>query len=177
MCWLSQTSGYSYLRVTAIRIDVHPAGKNPINTSHAFHVRFAYGPEPYISRGLRRQPFASSPQGWNMPLHPEEVLAINDRLARPSPWVISLFLPHDSLGAPERGFDQVVTQLHHLTGPITPACDQYVQYLLTGANPSVLNRYRRGLQPWRCRLSTNYSPTFPTDGLYFPPKGPARSPI
>jgi hypothetical protein len=64
-----------------------------------------------------------------MPLHPGKVLVIEDRLA----------LPHDSLGVGERGFDQVVTQLHQLTGPITLACDRYVQYLLAGANPSVLN--------------------------------------
>jgi hypothetical protein len=44
-----------------------------------------------------------------------------------------------------------------------PACDQYVQCLLTGSNPSVLNRHRRGLQPWRCRHSTSHSPTFPND--------------
>jgi hypothetical protein len=54
--------------------------------------------------------------------------------------------------------------LHQFTGPITPARDQYVQYLLAGANPSFLNQYRRGLQPWRCQLSTSHSPTFPTDG-------------
>jgi hypothetical protein len=29
---------------------------------------------------------------------------------------------------------------------------------------------RRGLQPWRCRLATYHSPTFPTNGLHFPPK-------
>jgi hypothetical protein len=28
-------------------------------------------------------------------------------------------------------FNQVVTQLHRFTGQISPACDQYVQYLLT----------------------------------------------
>jgi hypothetical protein len=56
-------------------------------------------------------------------------------------------LPHDSLGVGERSFVQVVTQLYQLTGPITPACDQYVQYLLMGPNPSVLNQHRRGLQP------------------------------
>jgi hypothetical protein len=50
---------YSYLRVAAIQIDVHPAGENPINTPHAFHAQFAYGPGPYISRGLHRQPFTS----------------------------------------------------------------------------------------------------------------------
>jgi hypothetical protein len=31
-----------------------------------------------------------------------------------------------------------------LTGHISPRCDRYVQYLLVGANPSVLNRRRRG---------------------------------
>jgi hypothetical protein len=57
MCWLPQTSGY--LRVAAIQIDIHPAGENPINTPHAFHAWFEYGPEPYISHGPRRQPSAS----------------------------------------------------------------------------------------------------------------------
>jgi hypothetical protein len=51
-------------------------------------------------------------------LHPGEVLAAKDRLARPSSWVTSLSLPHNSLGVGERGFGQVVTQLHQLTGPI-----------------------------------------------------------
>jgi hypothetical protein len=31
-----------------------------------------------------------------------------------------------------------------LTGPISPVCDRYVQYLLTGANRTVLNRHRGG---------------------------------
>jgi hypothetical protein len=65
-------------------------------------------------------------------LHPKEVLPTEDRLARPSPWVTSFFLPHDSLGVGERDFGQMVTQLHQLTGPISPACDRYVQYLLAG---------------------------------------------
>jgi hypothetical protein len=51
-----------------------------------------------------------------------------------------------------------------LTGSISPACDQYVQYLLTGANPSVLNRHKWRLQLWRCWLSTSHSSTFPTNG-------------
>jgi hypothetical protein len=61
-----------------------------------------------------------------------------------------------------------------LTGPISPTCDRYIQYLLAGANPSVLNRHRRWLQPWRCQLTTYYSPTFPTSCLHFPPKSPGR---
>jgi hypothetical protein len=79
-----------------------------------------------------------------MTLHPEEVLSTEDRLVWPSPWVTSFFLPHDSLGVGVRGFGQVVTQLHQLTGPITPVYDRYVQYLLAGANPSILNRHMRG---------------------------------
>jgi hypothetical protein len=43
----------------AVRIDVHPAGENPINMSHAFHARFTYGFGPYISHDPHRQPFTS----------------------------------------------------------------------------------------------------------------------
>jgi hypothetical protein len=70
---------------------------------------------------------------------PGEVMAIKDRLSQLSSWVTSFPHPRDSLGLGEIGFGQVVIQLHQLTGPITPACDRYVQYLLVGANPSVLN--------------------------------------
>jgi hypothetical protein len=64
-----------------------------------------------------------------------------------------------------------------LTGPISSKCDWYVQYLLTGANPSVHNQHRWGLQPWRCRFATYHSSTFPTSCLHFPPKGPVRPPV
>jgi hypothetical protein len=50
---------YSYLRVAAIRIDVHHTRKNPTNTLHVFHAQFTYGPGPYISRGPCKKPFAS----------------------------------------------------------------------------------------------------------------------
>jgi hypothetical protein len=82
-----------------------------------------------------------------MPIHPREVLVTEDRLARSSSWVTSFPLPHDNIGVGERGFGKVVTQLHQLTGPITLAYNRYVQYLLVGANPSVLNRHRWRLQP------------------------------
>jgi hypothetical protein len=68
-------------------------------------------------------------------------------------------------------------QATRLTGRISSACDRYIQYLLARANPSVLNRHRWGLQLWRCQLATYHSPTFVTDCLPFPPKGPARSPV
>jgi hypothetical protein len=77
-----------------------------------------------------------------MPLHLEEVLVTKDRLAWSSSQLTPFFLPHDSLGVGERGSGQVVTQLHQLIGSIILACDWYIQYLFTGANPSVLNRHR-----------------------------------
>jgi hypothetical protein len=49
------------------------------------------------------------PQGRNMPIHPGEVLAIENRLTRPSSWITAFLLLHDSPGVGERCFDQVVT--------------------------------------------------------------------
>jgi hypothetical protein len=64
-----------------------------------------------------------------------------------------------------------------LTGPISPACDRYVQYLLARANRTVLNRHRRGLQPWRCWLATHLLPDLPIQLSPLFPSGPARSPF
>jgi hypothetical protein len=48
---------YSYPRVTAIQIDVHPIGENQINTSHTSHTQSVYGPRP---RGQRITTFHKS---------------------------------------------------------------------------------------------------------------------
>jgi hypothetical protein len=45
-------------------------------------------------------------------------MAIKDRLAWLSSCVTSFSLPNGNLGVGERGFGQVVTQLHQLTGLI-----------------------------------------------------------
>jgi hypothetical protein len=74
-------------------------------------------------------------------------------------------------------FDQVVTKLLGLLGHMYLVYDQYVQYLFAGVNPSVLNRHKRGLHPWRDWFSTSLSPPFSTDGPPLSPKGTARSPI
>jgi hypothetical protein len=52
-----------------------------------------------------------------------------------------------------------------LTGPISPTCDRYVQYLLTGTNPSVLNRHRRGLPHRKHRNSHITLPALPYRGF------------
>jgi hypothetical protein len=92
-------------------------------------------------------------------------------------WVRTQLLSHNSQwGSGEKTslYWQLATRL---TGHTSPTHDRYVQYKLTRANPSVLNRHRRGLQPWSHRFSTYHYPTFPTDGLPFPPMGPAQSPV
>jgi hypothetical protein len=153
-------------------------GENSTNTprtlSTLVHAHPAYafwGQSPYVTT------FHWLPQSRNRLLHPEEVLATKDRLAWPSSWVTSFLLPCDSPGVGERGFGPMITQLHRLTGPISPACDRYVQYLLAGANRTVLNRHRRGLQPWRCWLATYPLSDLPNQLSPLSPKGPARSPF
>jgi hypothetical protein len=98
-------------------------------------------------RSLYVTTFHWLPRSRNKPLYPKEVLATKDTLIQPSSWVTSFLLSCDSPGVGERGFSPMVTQLHQLTGRISLACDQYVQHLFTGANRTVHNRHRRGIQP------------------------------
>jgi hypothetical protein len=154
MWWLPQTSGYSYQRVVLIRIDVHPAGENPTNTPRTLptpvHACLAYafcGQSPYVTT------FHWLPQSRNIPLHPKEVLATKDRPPQPSSWVTSFLLPCDSPGVGGRGFGPMVTHLYQL------------------------NRHRRGLQPWRCRLTTYPLPDLPSQLSSLSPNGPTRSPV
>jgi hypothetical protein len=162
----------------AIRINVHPAEENPTNTPHTIptpvHALPTYafcGQSPYVTT------FHWLSRSRNSPLHLKKVLATKDRLAQSSSWVTSFLLPCDSPEVGERGFGPMVTQLHQLTGLISPACDRYIQNLLTGANRMVLNQYRRGLQPWRCQLATYPLPVLPNQLSPLSPNGPARSPV
>jgi hypothetical protein len=84
------------------------------------------------------------------------------------PWVHTQFLSRTNQWSSRGKVKHLLMAATRLTGPISPACDRYVQYLLVGANPWVFNRHRRGLQPWRCRLATYHSLTFPTSCLHFP---------
>jgi hypothetical protein len=102
---------------------------------------------------------------------------IEDRLARPSTWVTSSLLPHDSLGVGERGFGQVVTQLLQLTRPIIPAYDRYVQYLLTGPTHRSLTDTGGGYSLEGVGFSHTTPRPSQSTVLPFPPTGPARSPV
>jgi hypothetical protein len=94
------------------------------------------------------------------------------------------FLSHNSQwGSGERtSFDwQPSTRL---IGPITPACDRYIQYLLTGPNPSVLNRQAGGYNlegvdflhttPWPFQLMVSLFHLWAPPGLQFIHKPPTK---
>jgi hypothetical protein len=159
MCCLSQISGYSYSRVAVIWINVHYAGENSTNTSHAFHTR-----EPSIELDRITAPEKKAPN----------TIRSMPTVQSAGPYPVSLSSqPMKQWRKPNICWQRA----SRLTGSISPTCDRYVQYLLVGVNPSVINQHRQGLQSWRCQLSIYYSLTFPIDSLYFPPRGPARSPI
>jgi hypothetical protein len=88
------------------------------------------------------------------------------------PWVRTSFSPKSTNEAVRAKPSIYRLQATRLTGPISPACDRYVQHLLAGANPSILNQHRWGLQPCRCRLAIYHSLTFPTSYLHFPLRAP-----
>jgi hypothetical protein len=70
---MQRTSGYSYMRVAAIQINVHLAGENPANTPHAFHNRSTYGLRPYVPHVVYVwQPFAGPQQDWTDALLPRK---------------------------------------------------------------------------------------------------------
>jgi hypothetical protein len=159
---LPETCGYSYLRVAAIQIDVHTTGENLINMTRTLpmpvHVCHAYAfcwQSPYMATfhtdptevDRFTAPDSTCQQGW---------------VARGARFSFSHNTIIEAVCLSQTTIEEKDTRL---TGLISPACDQYVQYLPAGANPSVLNQHRWGLQPCRCHLATSHSLTFPTDGL------------
>jgi hypothetical protein len=170
---------YSYPRVVAIRIDIHPAGETPINTTRTFFTP-VHVCSTYASR--ERSPYVVTFHESSIEL--DIVIALQKRApdiihSTPADQSMSPY-PISLLSQPMKQWRKSNIYRRHatrLTGHISLVCDMYVQYLLVGANPSVLNWHRQRLQPWRHRLSTYHSPTFPTNGLSFPSKGPVQSPV
>jgi hypothetical protein len=91
------------------------------------------------------QPFTPTQQSWTDSLLPRK--SAPDSTSQPV-WAVCgthlSFSLHTAIEAMRLTQISVDEQATRLTGPISPACNQYVQYLLTGVNPSVLNRHRWG---------------------------------
>jgi hypothetical protein len=174
MCWWPQTSGYSYPRVTAIGIDVHHAGKIDQHAT-LFPCSVCIWPQTiHISCGQRITTFHIVINRFEQVHYSQEEGLPTQPTAHwlTGPRVHTQLLSHNnqwSSGKKPSFCSQPATRL---TEPISPACDRYIQYLFTRANPSVVNWQRWGLQPWRCWLATSQSPTFPTNGLPLSTLGP-----
>jgi hypothetical protein len=144
MCWRPQTSSYSYPRVVVIRIDVHPAGETrPTCHTHPTLSPHMVPDHTYLTRSTCSNISRSRQQSWAGSLlrhNPQHV-----------DWPIRGFVPNFSskIAIEAVGVKPIFCwrPTTWLIGHISPACDRYVQYLLTGVNPSVLNRHRWGLQP------------------------------
>jgi hypothetical protein len=134
---------------------------------HTYLTRSTYSNLPY-----------SRQQIWIDPLHLRRRApdTIHNTTTIRSTGPYPAFLPQQS-NSSEKKSSSYWQPTIRLTGPISPVCDRYVQYLLTGANRTVFNRHRRGLQPWRCRLATYPLPDLPNQLSSLFPNGSARSPF
>jgi hypothetical protein len=157
-----------------IRIDVHPIGENPTNMTCMLptpvHVRSAHascGRSPYMvtfyespigldgyycswEKVLPTAPLSLSPTGLDGYYPPQFLYQDNHWSSRLKPSICR-------------------QQATRFTGPISPTCDRYVQYLLTGTNPSVLNWHRWGLPHRKPRNSHSTLPALPFRVFHWSP--------
>jgi hypothetical protein len=155
-----------------IRIDVHPAGKNPANMtctlSTPVHVRPAYasyGRSPYVAT------FRETPRDLDRShCSQEEGLSTQSTVRRLTDLRVHTQLlsraSQRSRGCKSSSYWWPTTRF---TGPISPACDRYVQYLLTGTNPLVLNWHRWGLPQRKPQNSHNTLSALPFWGFHWSP--------
>jgi hypothetical protein len=100
----------------------------------------------YLIRATYSNLLYGHQQIWTDSLHPRR-RAPTQSIARrlTDLQVHTQLLSHNNLWSSGKKSSFCWHPTSRLTGPISPACDRYVQYLLVGANPSILNRHRRGL--------------------------------
>jgi hypothetical protein len=144
--------------VTAIRIDIHPAGEEP--DQHAVRAT------PKVSCTTT---VCEVPNKLKLgPYSRNEVLA--PTMARSSG---HHGLPHSPSNKPpwsrEICFNKVVTELVGLPGPVKPDMRPVkIKTCHQGQNDTVLNWHRRELPPWNLRIATTLSPPFPFEWSTFP---------
>jgi hypothetical protein len=177
---LPQTNGYSYPRVVTIQINVHHVGENSINTTRTLPTPVNIRPT-YAS--CRQSPYVATFHESSIDLDKSYYSREKGLLTQSIPcWLTdpcdcTQFLCQANQWSSRLKPSFYWWQATRLTGPISPDCDRYVQYLLTGVNLSVLNWHRRGLQPCRCRLANTTRRPSQLTVLHFSPNGLARSQV
>jgi hypothetical protein len=156
-------------------VHIHPAystGENPTNTTRMLptpvHVHPAYascGRSPYVAT------FHESSTELSRPTAPEKKSPQHN--PQYTGWSICGSVPsfspepaNQAVGAKPSIYQWPTTRL---TGLISLVCDQNVKYLLTGTNPLILNRHRRGLPHIKPRNSHSTLPTLPFWGFHWSP--------
>jgi hypothetical protein len=147
------------------------------HTLSTFSLRIVYD-HTYLTWSAYSNLSYSRQQIWTDPLHPRrrapDTIHSTTVIQYAGPYPASLPQQPKSSGKKSSSCWQPTTRL---TKPISPACDRYVQYLLTGANRTILNRHSWGIQPWRCRLATYPLPDLSNQLSPLSPNGPTRSPF
>jgi hypothetical protein len=132
----------------------------------------------YLTRSTYNNLSYSLQQIWIDPLHSRrralETIHSTTTIRYAGPYPASLPQQPKSSGEKSSSYWQPITRL---TGSISSARDGYVQYLLVGANRTVLNRHSRELQPWRCRLATYPLSHLSNQLSSLSPSGPVRYPF
>jgi hypothetical protein len=154
-----------------IQIDVHSAGENPTNTSHAFHAQSAYGLRPYVSHTVHlKQHFIQSSTDLNRSTAPEKKGSWHNQQHAGHLILRSIpsFSPTTVNGAVEQSQASVDNRLLGLPGPYhRHAIDTFNICLRWSIHRSLTNTggvYNLG----GVGLPRTHSPTFPTSCLHFP---------
>jgi hypothetical protein len=148
-----------------------PYRENPTNTTHTLstpvHVRPTYAS---CGRSLYVTTFHESLTGLDRYYYSREKcsrLQLSARLSGPRD--PPQFLSQHSHWSSRLKPSTYGCRATRLTGPISLACDRYIQYLLTGTNPLVLNRHRRGLPHRKPQNSHNTLPALSFRGFHWSP--------
>jgi hypothetical protein len=154
-----------------IRIDVHPARENLTNMTSTLFTP-VYVCLEYAS--CRRSPYVAIFHTDPTELHrftaPKKKCSRLHLSARLSGLrEVPQFLFQDNHWSSALKPNICLQQDTRLTGPISPVCDRYVQYLLTDTNHSVLNRHRRGLPHRKYQNSHSTLSVLPFRGFHWSP--------
>jgi hypothetical protein len=163
-----------------IRIDVHPAGENPINTTRTLlmpvHVRPAYasyGCSSYV------QPFIQSPTDLNRSIAPKKKGSRHNpqHVGRPIHGFVPSFSPTTANGATMKSQASVDNRLLGLPDPYHRHAIGTFNTCSQVSTSRSLTDTGGGYHIENLKIATALSSPFPSEGSTDPPNGPARAQI